>query len=125
MVHSQVDEIRTVGPDVCVLDVKISPGKGHDFHTHPHQEEIILVRSGIVEQWVREERRELRPGDVAFIPMDTVHATFVAPDATVEVPLRGLFEAPTPAQAAGWPAPCFSKSLPDVIVSAMSLDSSR
>jgi len=29
-----------------------------------------------------EERRELVAGDVAFIPIDTVHATFVAPDAT-------------------------------------------
>ena len=70
------------GEKLCVLDVKIQPGQGHDFHRHPNQEEVILLRSGAVEQWIREERKELRPGDVAFIPMDTVHATFVAPDAT-------------------------------------------
>lgn len=67
---------------LCALDVKIDPGKGHDFHTHPNQEEMIFLRSGTVEQWVREERRQLVAGDVAFIPIDTVHATFVDPDAT-------------------------------------------
>jgi quercetin dioxygenase-like cupin family protein len=71
---------------LCVLDVKISPGKGHDFHTHPHQEEIILVRSGTVEQWVDRERKQLTVGDAAFIPMGTVHATFV-PEAAIE-PVR-------------------------------------
>jgi quercetin dioxygenase-like cupin family protein len=30
---------------------------------------------------VLEERRTLEAGDVAFIPQDTVHATFVAADA--------------------------------------------
>ncbi len=66
---------------LCVLDVKIQPGQGHDFHRHPNQEEVILLRSGTVEQWIRDERKELSAGDVSFIPMDTVHATFVAPDA--------------------------------------------
>ena len=66
---------------LCVLDVKIQPGQGHDFHRHPNQEEVIFLRSGSVEQWVEEERRQLVAGDVAVIPMDTVHATFVAADA--------------------------------------------
>ena len=46
-----------------------------------HNDQLFIIRSGAVEQWVREERRELAPGDMAFIPMDTVHATFVADDA--------------------------------------------
>ncbi len=66
---------------LCVLDVKIQPGQGHDFHRHPNQEEIVFVRSGSVEQWVLEERKQLVAGDVAFIPIDTVHATFVGADA--------------------------------------------
>jgi len=41
----------------------------------------ILLRSGSVEQWILEESKVLEAGDVAFIPMDTVHATFVSPDA--------------------------------------------
>lgn len=66
---------------LVVLDVKIRPGQGHDFHCHPNQEEVILLRSGVVEQWVREEQQELQPGDVAFVPQGAVHATFCAPDA--------------------------------------------
>jgi quercetin dioxygenase-like cupin family protein len=72
---------------LCVLDVKISPGKGHDFHTHPHQEEIILVRSGTIEQWVGDERKQLTVGDAAFIPMGAVHASFVSETATEPVRL--------------------------------------
>jgi quercetin dioxygenase-like cupin family protein len=62
--------------------VLVQPGQGHDFHRHPNQEEVILVRSGTVEQWIGEERRELTAGDVAFVPFGEVHATFVAPDAS-------------------------------------------
>ena len=43
---------------------------------------VIFLRSGSVEQWLGDERKQLVAGDVAFIPMDTVHATFVAEDAT-------------------------------------------
>jgi quercetin dioxygenase-like cupin family protein len=61
--------------------VKLQPGKGHDFHIHPNQEEMIFVRSGAVEQWVLEDRKQLDAGDAVFIPQNTVHATFVSADA--------------------------------------------
>ena len=54
----------------------LSPGKGHDFHKHPDQEEVIYVVAGEVEQWVDREKRMLGPGDCAFIPADVVHASF-------------------------------------------------
>lgn len=66
---------------LCALDVKLGAGQCHDFHNHPNQEEVILVRSGTVEQWVGTEQRHLGPGDVAFVPKGEVHATFVDPDA--------------------------------------------
>lgn len=72
---------------LCALDVKLEPGKGHDFHCHPHQEEVILVRSGMIEQWIDRERKQLTVGDVAFIPMGTVHATFTPESATEPVRL--------------------------------------
>lgn len=72
---------------LCALDVKLSPGKGHDFHHHPHQEEVILVRSGTVEQWIGEERKLLTAGDVAFIPLGAIHATFVPESAPEPVRL--------------------------------------
>ncbi len=72
---------------LCCLDVQLSPGKGHDFHHHPNQEEIIFVRSGTIEQWIGTERSQLTAGDLAFIPKGEVHATFVAPDAAEEARL--------------------------------------
>lgn len=69
------------GSRLCALDVKLDPGRGHDFHRHPNQEEVIFLRSGTVEQWVRDEQKELNAGDACFIPQGAVHATFVAADA--------------------------------------------
>ena len=68
-------------PGLTVLDVRITPGQGHDFHRHPEQEEVITVLSGRVEQWVREEHWTMGPGDAVHVPVGVVHASFVAADA--------------------------------------------
>lgn len=52
------------------------PGKGHDFHRHPNQEEVIYVLEGELEQWVEHEHRMLGPGDGVLIPAGVVHASF-------------------------------------------------
>jgi quercetin dioxygenase-like cupin family protein len=59
---------------LCRVD--ILPGEGHNFHRHPELEEIIYVIEGEAEQWVDREKRILKPGEIAHIPRDTVHATF-------------------------------------------------
>lgn len=66
----------TGAKQLTVIDVTLLPGKGHDFHKHPEQEEVIYVVAGEVEQWVDREKRVLKPGDCAFIPADVVHASF-------------------------------------------------
>ena len=66
---------------ITAMRVRINPGMGHDFHIHPEQEELILLVSGQGETWIEEERKELRPGDAAFIPMATPHASFVPAEA--------------------------------------------
>ena len=43
------------------------PRKGHNFHYHSNQEEVLYVVSGTVEQWLERERRTLGPGDSIFI----------------------------------------------------------
>jgi quercetin dioxygenase-like cupin family protein len=63
---------------LTVIDVTLAPGKGHDFHKHPDQEEVILIVEGRVEQWVDQDKRILGPGDSAFIPAGVVHASFNA-----------------------------------------------
>jgi quercetin dioxygenase-like cupin family protein len=66
----------TNAKNLVVLEVKLDPGGGHDFHKHPNQEEVIYVLDGEVEQWIDRERRVLRAGDSAFIGADVVHASF-------------------------------------------------
>jgi quercetin dioxygenase-like cupin family protein len=61
---------------LVVIEVKLDPGGGHDFHRHPNQEEVIYVLDGEIEQWVDRRRRTLRAGDSAFIPAAMVHASF-------------------------------------------------
>jgi quercetin dioxygenase-like cupin family protein len=63
---------------LTVIDVTLAPGKGHNFHKHPDQEEVLLIVAGTVEQWVDRERRILGPGDSAFVPKGVVHASFNA-----------------------------------------------
>ena len=52
----------TGAKDLTVIDVTLSPGKGHNFHKHPDQEEVILCVAGSVEQWVDRQKRILGPG---------------------------------------------------------------
>ena len=66
----------TGSKSVMMALVALRPGKGHDFHYHPGQEEVIHVLEGAVEQWLAEEKRVLKPGDSIFIAADVVHASF-------------------------------------------------
>ncbi len=70
---------------LTVIHVTLAPGKGHNFHKHPDQEEVIFVVSGEVEQWVDREKRILGPGDSAFLPADMVHASFNVGDSDAKI----------------------------------------
>lgn len=61
---------------LAVIHVEIKPGKGHDFHRHPAQDEVIHVLEGSLEQWLEKEKRTLHARDSVFIPRGTVHASF-------------------------------------------------
>ena len=76
---------NTGAKDLTVIDVTLLPGKGHDFHKHPDQEEVIYVVAGRVEQWLDREKRTLGPGDSAFIPAGVVHASFNTGDVDAKV----------------------------------------
>ena len=79
------DPQSTGARHLTVIDVNFDPGKGHDFHKHPDQEEVILVIAGKVEQWADREKRILGPGDSAFIPPGVVHASFNAADQPAKI----------------------------------------
>lgn len=66
----------TGNKQLTVIDVELFPGKGHDFHKHPNQEEVIYCVKGTVEQWFGEEKRTLNAGDAVHIDAGMVHGTF-------------------------------------------------
>jgi len=59
-----------------VMDVSLEPGFGHDFHKHPDQDEMIIVKAGQIEQWIGEEHTMLGVGDSVYLDADVVHASF-------------------------------------------------
>lgn len=60
---------------LLLVRATFQPGQAHRFHIHPGREEVIYVLEGEAEQWVGEEKRVLKPGEMAHIPMNTPHAT--------------------------------------------------
>jgi len=68
----------TSAQQLTAMDVRLLPRKGHAFHKHPDQEEVLFVVAGRLEQWIEREMRILGPGDAVFIPPGVVHASFNA-----------------------------------------------
>jgi quercetin dioxygenase-like cupin family protein len=66
----------TKAKQLTVFQATITPGKGHSFHKHHEQEEVLYVVAGQIEQWLDKERRSPKVGDSAFIPPEVVHASF-------------------------------------------------
>ena len=89
---------------LLLVRANMAPMHCHPFHFHPHREEIIYVVYGRAEQWVGEEYRVLRAGEMAHIPSGVVHATY-NPHAEPLVFLAMLSPAKLPADLAAAPDP--------------------
>ncbi len=61
---------------LVVMDVVLEPGRGHDFHRHPAQEEMIIVQSGEIVQFIEEQSSLLASGDSVFLEPGVIHASF-------------------------------------------------
>lgn len=73
--------MRCAPPDtgcqtLVVMDVTIGPGHSHAFHKHRDQDEMIIVKAGVITQYLEAESRELGPGDSIYIDKDVVHASY-------------------------------------------------
>jgi quercetin dioxygenase-like cupin family protein len=68
------------GKNIVVNEVIWNQGRGHPFHKHPNQEEVIYILEGTLEQWIEREKKVLRHGEGALIPPDTVHAAYQTGD---------------------------------------------
>jgi quercetin dioxygenase-like cupin family protein len=85
-----------------VVRVRMPPGKCHAFHRHPEFEEVLYVLDGQVEQFVGREKRILRAGELAHVPMNEVHGSY------------NVFGAPCTFLAVLSPATCAGPPLIDV-----------
>lgn len=68
-----------------VMDVTLAPGKYHAFHKHPDQDEMIIVKSGRIVQWIERDHRELGPGDSVYMDRGVVHGSYNDFDETAEL----------------------------------------
>ena len=59
---------------LAVIVEQIAPGDRIPLHTHP-VDEVILFRSGSAAVTIADERREIAPGAIAFVPAGTPHRT--------------------------------------------------
>ena len=75
-VFAQVSGPRDGLEGIVAIEATFLPGKCHDFHRHPGQEEVIYVIEGSIEQWVLYEKQVLTAGDSVVIPASAVHASF-------------------------------------------------
>ena len=75
-VFAQVSGPRDGLEGIVAIEATFLPGRCHDFHRHPGQEEVIYVIEGSIEQWVLDEKQVLSAGDSVVIPASAVHASF-------------------------------------------------
>ena len=61
---------------LVIMDVTLEPGGGHDFHRHPGQEEMIIVKQGSVTQYIEQDSTALGPGDSVYLDAGVIHASF-------------------------------------------------
>ncbi len=67
----------------------INPGKSNNMHTHEGIEQVYIVLKGGGTVQVCEERKDVRTGDVAFLPADVPHGFFNTTDKQAIVMLVG------------------------------------
>jgi quercetin dioxygenase-like cupin family protein len=84
-VFAQVSGPKDGLAGIVTIEATFLPGKCHDFHRHPGQEEVIYVVEGTIEQWVEREKSVLGTGDSVLIPASAVHATFNDGDAPARI----------------------------------------
>ena len=84
-VFAQVSGPRDGLAGIVAIEATFLPGKCHDFHRHPGQEEVIYVIEGTIEQWLEQEKSTLSAGDSVVIPASAVHATFNDSEAAAKI----------------------------------------
>ena len=59
--------------EAITANIATSSGDESKLHTQPDHDEIVIVIDGEAEFHVGDEIRRIGPGDLVFIPRDTLH----------------------------------------------------
>lgn len=81
----RLEPITSGCTSMVVMDVTLEPGGMHNFHKHPDQDEVLIILSGSVTQYVGEVKQILNTGDSAYVARNTVHASFNESSAPVTI----------------------------------------
>jgi quercetin dioxygenase-like cupin family protein len=64
----------TTGGQFSVIETRSRRGSGSPVHVHSVDDEAFLLLDGVMTVWVGEERYQLQPGGIAFLPRGIPHA---------------------------------------------------
>jgi quercetin dioxygenase-like cupin family protein len=62
------------GGQLTVIESYGRRGEASPVHVHGHDDEAFLLLDGQMTVWVGEQRHQLRPGGIAFLPRNIPHA---------------------------------------------------
>lgn len=68
-----LDSAATDG-QLMMTSTSMADGDAAPLHVHAREDEVFVVLTGSVVIWCGEERQEVGPGGVAFLPRDAPHA---------------------------------------------------
>jgi len=67
---------EAISENVAVFLTEYLPGYAHKAHTHPEEEEIIIVLSGKGFSESKTGKQEISKGSVVYVPANVEHATY-------------------------------------------------
>lgn len=62
------------GGQLTVIDAHARRGDASPVHVHSRDDEAFLLLDGAMTVWVSDQRHQLRPGGIAFLPRNIEHA---------------------------------------------------
>lgn len=77
----------TTGGQLMAMSSVLSAGDAAPVHVHNREDEVFLLVSGSALVWVGDNRYEVGPGGVAFLPRDIPHTYRITSDDTHMVTL--------------------------------------
>jgi quercetin dioxygenase-like cupin family protein len=67
-------DAANTGGQLTIIDVHTRRGYASPVHIHSRDDEAFLLLDGAMTVWVGDERHQLQPGGIAFLPRDVPHA---------------------------------------------------